>query len=105
MKQLEVAFDKNNELEKKINQLQDERLNFRAKQRQVNRFMSRQDTQSAEQQVNQKVERSSTFEARSQRESSTLLKTRMIITSSSSFRIHSSSSKQMILSERHETSK
>jgi len=42
--------------------------------------MSRQDTQSAEQQVNQKkasircseVERSSTFEARSQRESSTL---------------------------------
>jgi len=42
--------------------------------------MPRQDTQSAEQQVNQKkasirrseVERSSTFEARSQRESSTL---------------------------------
>jgi len=34
--------------------------------------MLRQDTQSAEQQVNQKVERSSTFEARSQRESSTL---------------------------------
>jgi len=42
--------------------------------------MSRQDTQSAEQQVNQKealihhseVERSSTFEAHSQRESSTL---------------------------------
>jgi len=42
--------------------------------------MSRQDTQSAEQRVNQKealircseVERSSTFEARSQRESSTL---------------------------------
>ncbi len=34
--------------------------------------MSRQDTQSAEQRVNQKVERSSAFEARSQRESSTL---------------------------------
>ncbi len=79
-KQLEVAFDKNDELEKKINQLQGERLNFRAKQRQADRFMPRQDTQSAEQRVNQKeasirrseVERSSTFEARSQRESSTL---------------------------------
>ncbi len=79
-KQLEVAFDKNDELEKKINQLQDERLNFRAKQRQADRSMPRQDTQSAEQRVNQKeasirrseVERSSTFEARSQRESSTL---------------------------------
>ena len=65
MKQLEVAFDKNDKLEKKINQLQDERLNFRAKQRQANQSMSRQDTQSAEQQVNQK-------EARFQRESSTL---------------------------------
>ncbi len=64
-KQLEVAFDKNDELEKKINQLQDERLNFRAKQRQADRPMSRQDTQSAEQRVNQK-------EACSQRESSTL---------------------------------
>ncbi len=79
-KQLEVAFDKNDELEKKINQLQGERLNFRAKQRQADRSMSRQDTQSAEQRVNQKeasirrseVERSLTFEARSQRESSTL---------------------------------
>jgi len=79
-KQLEVAFDKNDELEKKINQLQGERLNFRAKQRQADRSMSRQDTQSAEQRVNQKeasircseVERSSTFEAHSQRESSTL---------------------------------
>ncbi len=71
-KQLEVAFDKNDELEKKISQLQDERLNFRAKQRQVDRSMPRQDTQSAEQRVNQKVERSSTFKARSQRESSTL---------------------------------
>jgi len=49
VKQLEVAFDKNNELEKKINQLQDERLNFRAKQRQADRSISRQDTQSAEQ--------------------------------------------------------
>ncbi len=64
-KQLEVAFDKNDELEKKINQLQDERLNFRAKQRQADRSMSRQDTQSAEQRVNQK-------EVRFQRESSTL---------------------------------
>jgi len=64
-KQLEVAFDKNDELEKKINQLQGERLNFRAKQRQADRPMPRQDTQSAEQRVNQK-------EARSQRESSTL---------------------------------
>ncbi len=79
-KQLEVAFDKNDELEEKINQLQGERLNFRAKQRQADRSMPRQDTQSAEQRVNQKeasvrrseVERSSTFEARSQRESSTL---------------------------------
>ncbi len=84
-KQLEVAFDKNDELEKKINQLQGERLNFRAEQRQADRSMTRQDTQSAEQRVNQKeastisvsirrseVERSSTFEARSQRESSTL---------------------------------
>ncbi len=81
-KQLEVAFNKNDELEKKISQLQDERLNFRAKQRQVNWSMSRQDTQSVEQRVNQKeastisvlircseVERSSTFEAHSQRES------------------------------------
>ncbi len=64
-KQLEVAFDKNDELEKKISQLQGERLNFRAKQRQVDRPMPRQDTQPAEQRVNQK-------EARSQRESSTL---------------------------------
>jgi len=79
-KQLEVAFDKNDELKKKINQLQDERLNFRAKQRQADRSMPRQDTQSAEQRVNQKeasirrseVERSSTFEAHFQRESSTL---------------------------------
>ncbi len=62
-KQLKVTFDKNDELEKKINQLQDERLNFRAKQRQADRFMPHQDTQSAEQRVNQK--RSSTFKARS----------------------------------------
>ncbi len=64
-KQLEVTFDKNDELEKKISQLQDERLNFRAKQRQADWSMLRQDTQSAEQRVNQK-------EARFQRESSTL---------------------------------
>ncbi len=64
-KQLKVTFDKNDELEKKINQLQDERLNFRAKQRQADQSMSRQDTQSVEQRVNQK-------EARSQWESSTL---------------------------------
>ncbi len=64
-KQLEVAFDKNDELEKKISQLQDERLNFRAKQRQADWSMSCQDTQSAEQRVNQK-------EAHFQRESSTL---------------------------------
>ncbi len=38
-KQLEVTFDKNDELEKKINQLQDEQLNFRAKQRQADQFM------------------------------------------------------------------
>ncbi len=43
-KQLEVTFDKNDKLEKKISQLQDERLNFRVKQRQVNQFMSHQDT-------------------------------------------------------------
>jgi len=60
-------------------------LNFRAKQRQADQSMLRQDTQSAEQRVNQKeasmisvsvrrseVERSSTFKARSQREFSTL---------------------------------
>ncbi len=64
-KQLEVAFDKNDELEKKINQLQDEWLNFRAKQHQADQSMSRQDTQSAEQRVNQK-------EVHSLRESSTL---------------------------------
>ncbi len=64
-KQLEVIFDKNNELEKKINQLQGERLNFRVKQHQADWSMLCQDTQSAEQRVNQK-------EARSQRESSTL---------------------------------
>ena len=34
-KQLEVAFEKNDELEEKINQLQSERLNFKAKQRQA----------------------------------------------------------------------
>ena len=65
MKQLKVTFDKNDELEKKINQLQGEQLNFRAKQRQADQSMSCQDTQSAEQQVNQK-------EAHFQRESSTL---------------------------------
>jgi len=54
VKQLEVTFNKNDELEKKISQLQDERLNFRAKQRQADQSMSHQDTQSAEQQVNQK---------------------------------------------------
>ncbi len=83
--QLEVAFDKNDELEEKISQLQGERLNSRAEQRQADRPMPRQDTQPAEQRVNQKeasttpvpvrrpeVERSSTSEARSQRESSTL---------------------------------
>jgi len=46
-KQLKVTFDKNDELKKKINQLQGEWLNFRAKQRQADRFMPRQDTQSA----------------------------------------------------------
>ncbi len=78
--QLEAAFDKNDELEKKINQLQGERLNSRAEQRQADRPMPRQDTQPAEQRANQKeapirrpeVERSSASEARSQRESSTL---------------------------------
>ncbi len=78
VKQLKVTFDKNDELEKKISQLQGERLNFRVKQRQADWFMLRQDTQSAEQQVNQKetstisvsthhseVERSLTFKAHS----------------------------------------
>jgi len=65
VKQLEVAFDKNDELEKNINQLKDERLNFRVKQRQADQSMSRQDTQSAEHRVNQK-------EAHFQWESSTL---------------------------------
>jgi len=54
VKQLEVTFDKNDKLEKKISQLQDEWLNFRAKQHQADWSMSCQDTQSAEQQVNQK---------------------------------------------------
>ncbi len=72
VKQLKVTFDKNDELEKKINQLQDEWLNFRAKQHQADQFMFHQDTQSAEQRVNQKVERSLTFKAHFQRESSTL---------------------------------
>ncbi len=53
-KQLEVAFDKNDKLEKKISQLQGERLNFRAKQRQVDQSMPRQDTQSVKHWVNQK---------------------------------------------------
>ncbi len=53
-KQLEVASDKNDELEKKIHQLQDKQLNFRAKQRQADRFMPRQETQSVEHRVNQK---------------------------------------------------
>jgi len=53
-KQLEVAFDKNDELEKKIHQLQDERLNFRTKQHQADWSMSCQETQSVEHQVNQK---------------------------------------------------
>ncbi len=71
-KQLEAAFDKNDELEEKISQLQGERLNSRAEQRQADRPMPRQDTQPAEQRANQEVERSSASEARSQRESSTL---------------------------------
>ncbi len=53
-KQLEVTFDKNDELEKKIHQLQGERLNFRAKQRQADRPMPRQKTQPVEHRVNQK---------------------------------------------------
>ncbi len=47
-------------------------MNFRVKQHQADRSMSHQDTQSAEQRVNQKVEWSSTFKARSQQESFTL---------------------------------
>ena len=53
-KQLKIIFDKNDKLEKKISQLQDEWLNFRVKQHQADQSMSCQDTQSAEQQVNQK---------------------------------------------------
>ncbi len=71
-KQLKITFDKNDKLKKKINQLQDEQLNFRVKQRQADWFISHQDIQSAEQQVNQKVEWSSTFKAHFQQESSTL---------------------------------
>ncbi len=73
--QLEVAFDKNDELEEKIHQLQGERLNFRAEQRQADRPMPRQETQPAEHRVNQE-EASSTPEVdqrpRSSRESFTL---------------------------------
>ncbi len=53
-KQLEAAFDKNDELEEKIHQLQGERLNFRAEQRQADRPMPRQETQPVEHRVNQK---------------------------------------------------
>jgi len=53
-KHLEVAFEKNDELEEKINQLQSERLNFKTKQRQADWFMSRQETQSVKHWVNQK---------------------------------------------------
>ena len=74
-KQLEVAFEKNDELEEKINQLQSERLNFKAKQRQADWSMPRQETQSVEHWVNQK-ETSSISEvdqrSRSSRESFTL---------------------------------
>jgi len=52
--QLEAAFDKNDELEEKIHQLQGERLNFRAEQRQADRPMPRQETQPAEHRANQK---------------------------------------------------
>ena len=52
-KQLEVAFDKNDELEEKIHQLQGERLNSRAEQRQADRPMPRQETQPAEHRANQ----------------------------------------------------
>ncbi len=97
IKQLKVAFDKNNKLEKKISQLQDEWLNFKAKQRQADWFMSRQDTQSAEQWVNQK-------EAHFQQEFSTLSDNENE-NDYHKFINHSSSSKQMTLSERHETSK
>ena len=72
VKQLKIIFDKNDELKKKINQLQDEWLNFRVKQHQADQFMSCQDTQLAEQWVNQKVEQSSTFKTHFQWESSTL---------------------------------
>ncbi len=65
VKQLKVTFDKNDELKKKINQLQNEWLNFRVKQHQADQSMFCQDTQSVEQWVNQK-------EACFQRESSTL---------------------------------
>ena len=51
--QLEAAFDKNDELEEKINQLQGERLNSRAEQRQADRPMPRQETQPAEHRANQ----------------------------------------------------
>jgi len=47
-KQLEVAFEKNDELEEKINQLQSEWLNFKVKQCQADQFMSRQETQLVE---------------------------------------------------------
>ncbi len=74
-KQLEVAFDKNDELEEKINQLQGERLNSRAEQRQADRPMPRQETQPAEHRANQE-EAPPTSEvdqrSRSSRESFTL---------------------------------
>ena len=78
--QLEAALDKNDELEEKINQLQSERLNFRAEQRRVDQPMPRQVTQSAESAEQRapeeavpipELERRSS-EVRSSRESSTL---------------------------------
>ena len=51
--QLEAAFEKNDELEEKINQLQSERLNSKAEQRQADRPMPRQETQPAEHRANQ----------------------------------------------------
>ena len=107
-KQLEVAFKKNNELEEKINQLQSEWLNFKAKQRQADWFMSRQETQSVEHQVNQK-EISLIFEVNqrswSSWESFTLFDNENDHHKSIKFPIYLSSSTQMNLLERAESSR
>ncbi len=72
--QLEAAFDKNDELEEKNNQLQSELLNVKAEQRQADRPRPRQVTQPAEQRPQEEASPTPEVEQRprTSRESSTL---------------------------------